>query len=136
MLKSTLFYVRNSECTAGHEGAVGVISCMSIFSACFGLLTSVQLAATTCTCQIWISGWILPHFDVRTISVAWKLKKLSNIFWQQIFFLLHSLSKGVAPLCSEEETQKFDLPQPFLKLRFPGGAVAGVYLVKRFLSVI
>ena len=37
---------------------------------------------------------------------------------------------------SEEETQKFDLPQPFLKLRFPGGAVAGVYLVKRFLSVI
>ena len=37
---------------------------------------------------------------------------------------------------SEEETQKFDLPQPFLKLRFPGGAVDGVYLVKRFLSVI
>ena len=71
---------------------------MSIFSACFGLLTSVQLAATTCTCQIWISGWILPHFDVRTISVAWKLKKLSNIFWQKIFFLLHPLSKGVAPL--------------------------------------
>ena len=30
----------------------------------------------TCTCQIWISGWILPHFDVRTISVASKLKKL------------------------------------------------------------
>ena len=58
--------------TAGHKGAVavGVISCMSIFSACFGLPTSVQLAATTCTCQIWISGWILPHFDVRTISVA------------------------------------------------------------------
>ena len=38
-------------------------------------------------------------------------------------------------LC-EEETQKFDLPHPFLKLRFPGGAVAGVYLVERFLSVI
>ena len=37
---------------------------------------------------------------------------------------------------SKEETQKFDLPQPFLKLRFPGGAVAGVYLVKRFLSVM
>ena len=37
---------------------------------------------------------------------------------------------------SKEETQKFDLPQPFLKLRFPGGAVAGVYLVERFLSVI
>ena len=86
-------------CTAGHEGSVGVISCMSIFSACFGLPTSVQLAATTCTCQIWISGWILPHFDVRTISVAWKLKKLSNIFWQKIFFLLNPLSKGVAPLC-------------------------------------
>ena len=51
-------------CTAGHEGAVGDISCMSIFSACFGLQTTVQLPATT-----W-SGQILPHFDERTISVA------------------------------------------------------------------
>ena len=25
-------------------------------------------------CQIWISGWILPHFDVRTISAASQLK--------------------------------------------------------------
>ena len=37
---------------------------------------------------------------------------------------------------SEEETQKFDLPQPFLKLSFPGGAVAGVYLVIRFIGNI
>ena len=37
---------------------------------------------------------------------------------------------------SEEETQKFDLPQPFLKLSFPGGAVAGVYLVIRFIRNI
>ena len=87
-------------CTAGHEGAVGDLSCMSIFSACFGLPTTVQLPATTWSGQIWISCWILPHFDVRTISVAWKLKKLSNIFWQKIFFLLHPLSKGVAPLCN------------------------------------
>ena len=43
------------DCTAGHEGAVGDLSCMSIFSACFGLLTSVQLAATTWSGQIWIS---------------------------------------------------------------------------------
>ena len=57
-------------CTAGHEGAVADISCMSIFSACFGLPTIVQLPATTWSGQIWISGWILPHFDVRTISVA------------------------------------------------------------------
>ena len=42
-------------CTAGHEGSVGDVSCMSIFSACFGLLTSVQLAATTWSGQIWIS---------------------------------------------------------------------------------
>ena len=32
---------------------------------------------------------------------------------------------------SEEKTKKFDLPQPFLKLRFLVGAVAGVYLVIR-----
>ena len=37
---------------------------------------------------------------------------------------------------SEEETQKFDLPQPFLKLSFPGGAVAGFYLVIRFIRNI
>ena len=37
---------------------------------------------------------------------------------------------------SVEETQKFDLPQPFLKLSFPGGAVAGVYLVIRFIRNI
>ena len=46
---------RTTYCTTGHEGAVGDLSCMSIFSACFGLLTSVQLAATTWSGQIWIS---------------------------------------------------------------------------------
>ena len=60
----------STQCTAGHEGEVADISCMSIFSACFGLLTSIQLTDTTWSGQIWISGWILPHFDVRTISVA------------------------------------------------------------------
>ena len=54
------------QCTAGHEGPVG----MSIFSACFGLPTTVQLPATTWSGQIWIPGLILPRFDVRTISVA------------------------------------------------------------------
>ena len=99
---NTLFEAatRRMQCTAGHEGPIGDLSCMSIFSACFGLPTTVQLPATTWSGQIWISCWILPHFDVRTISVAWKLKKLSNIFWQKIFFLLHPLSKGVAPLCN------------------------------------
>ena len=91
--------------TAGDDGSVGIISCMSIFSACFGLLASVQLAATTWSGQIWISVWILPHFDVKTISVAWKLKKFSNIFLQKIFFLLHPLSKGVAPLCNPRHTK-------------------------------
>ena len=43
------------QCTAGDDGSVGIISCMSIFSACFGLLTSRQLAATTWSGQIWIS---------------------------------------------------------------------------------
>ena len=65
-----------SQCTAGHEGAVGDLSCMRIFSACFGLLTTVQLPATTWSGQIWIPCWILPHFDVRSISVAKKLWKL------------------------------------------------------------
>ena len=94
------FFTMATYCTAGHEGSVGDLSCMSIFSACFGLLTSLQLASTTWSGQIWISCWILPHFDVRTISVAWKLKELPNIFWQQIFFLLNPLSNGVAPLCN------------------------------------
>ena len=76
-------------CTAGHECVIADLSCMSIFSHFQGLQTPVQLVTTTWSAQIWISGWILPHFDVRTISVAWKLKKLSNIFWQKIFFLWH-----------------------------------------------
>ena len=73
--------------TTGHEGSVGDVSCMSIFSACFGLLTSLQLASTTWSGQIWISCWILPHFDVRTISVASKLKELQIFlyYWQKIF---------------------------------------------------
>ena len=96
--KCVLLRDHSIHCTTGDEGSVGIISCMSIFSACFVLLTSRQLAATTWSGQIWISCWILPHFDVRTISVAWKLKKLSNIFWQKIFFLLHPLNKGVDPL--------------------------------------
>ena len=44
------------QCTAGHEGPVGDLSCMSIFSTCFGLPTTVQLPATTWSGQIWISG--------------------------------------------------------------------------------
>ena len=45
--------------TVGDEGPIADISCMSIFSACFGLPTSVQLVATTWSGQIWISGLIL-----------------------------------------------------------------------------
>ena len=74
-----------AECTAGDEGAVGVLSSKSIFAHFQGLLTSFQLAATTWSAQIGISCWILPHFDVRTISVAWKLKKLSNMLTKNIF---------------------------------------------------
>ena len=39
---------------------------------CMFCVLGFQLASN----QIWISGWILPHFDIRTISVASKLKKL------------------------------------------------------------
>ena len=73
-------YFPTVQCTAGDEGPVGNLSSESIFADFQGLLTSVQLAATRWPAQIWISCWILPHFDVRTISVAWKLKsyQISN----------------------------------------------------------
>ena len=48
----------------------------AILSTSFGTLRTAIHRQVTCTCQIWIPGWILPHFDVRTISVASKLKKL------------------------------------------------------------
>ena len=48
----------------------------AILSTSFGGLRTAMYRQVTCTCQIWIPGWILPHFDVRTISVASKLKKL------------------------------------------------------------
>ena len=53
----------------------------AILSTSFGSSRTATHHQVTCTCQIWISGWILAHFDVRTISVASKLKKL------QIFFV-------------------------------------------------
>ena len=51
-----------------------------------GFPTRVQLTATTSSSQIWNSGWILPNFYVRTISVAWKPKELQIISWKQFFF--------------------------------------------------
>ena len=48
----------------------------AILSTSFGGSRTAMYRQVTCTCQIWIPGWILPHFDVRTISVASKLKKL------------------------------------------------------------
>ena len=63
---------------------------MSIFSACFGLPTTVQLPATTWSGQIWISRWILPHFDVdKNHFYSLKTKEVIKYFWQKIFFLLH-----------------------------------------------
>ena len=53
-LNRCVLYCTVLHCTVGHEGPIGDLSCMSIFSACFGLLTSVQLAATTWS-GIWIS---------------------------------------------------------------------------------
>ena len=48
----------------------------AILCTSFGGSRTAMYRQVTCTCQIWIPGWILPHFDVRTISVASKLKKL------------------------------------------------------------
>ena len=48
----------------------------AILSTSFGGSRTAMYRQVTCTCQIWIPGWILPHFDVRTISVASKLKEL------------------------------------------------------------
>ena len=68
------------QCTAGHEGVLSVPSSQSISAYFQGLQTPIQLPATTWSAQIWISGWILPHFNVKTISVPWKLKESPNIF--------------------------------------------------------
>ena len=62
------------DCTAGDDGSVGVISCMSIFSHVQGLLPRRQLAATRWSAQIPVRAhcfgcisqikfcWKLPHF--------------------------------------------------------------------------
>ena len=63
-----------NQCTAGGDGSVGVISCMSIFSHVQGLLPRRQLAATRWSAQIPVRAhcfgcisqikfcWKLPHF--------------------------------------------------------------------------
>ena len=50
------------DCTAGHKGVIGDLSSESISAHFQGLQTRVQLAATTCSSQIWIFVWILPNF--------------------------------------------------------------------------
>ena len=62
----------SGECV-GDEGVIARItdfSYMSIFSQVFGVPAPVLLLSTHCTYQIWICGPILPHFAVKTISVA------------------------------------------------------------------
>ena len=53
-------------CTVGDKGVIGDLSSESISAHFQGLPAGVLLVATTWLGQI----WILPHFDVRTISVA------------------------------------------------------------------
>ena len=48
----------------------------AILSTSFGTSCTAMHRQVTCTCQIWIPGWILPHFDVKTDSVASKLMEL------------------------------------------------------------
>ena len=54
-LQSSLGTVQR-QCTAGDEGPLGDLSSESILAHFQGLLTSDQLAATTWSAQIWISG--------------------------------------------------------------------------------
>ena len=65
-----------------------------------GLPGPVLLPATHYKLQIWIWGQILPHFDVRTISVASKLKELQIFFWKKYYSYDTILSKRRRPLCS------------------------------------
>ena len=75
------------------RGWVNTFYCpMLIFSSL--LLSTAQIATMSnrryqarSHLEHWISGLILPHFDVRTISVASKLKELQIFlyYWQKIF---------------------------------------------------
>ena len=68
----------------GHEGVLGVLSSESISTHIQGLQTPVQLPATTCSAQIWISGstpfWCKNHFcSLKTEGVI-KYFLTKNIF--------------------------------------------------------
>ena len=76
-------------CTYGDKGFIADLGSESISAHFQGLQTRVQLAAR---------GWILPHFDVRTISVAWKLKDYQIFFGSKYFSYDPMLSKGVTPV--------------------------------------
>ena len=64
------------------KGYITDIRSEAILSTSFGSCGTARHRQVTCTCQI----WILPHFDVRTISVASKLKELQIFlyYWQKI----------------------------------------------------
>ena len=77
------------QCTAGGDGSVGVISCMSIFSHVQGLLPRRQLAATRWSAQIPVRAhcfgcisqikfcWKLPHF--RSPDIFYFISKLKIV---------------------------------------------------------
>ena len=72
----------------------------AILSTSFGSSHTATHRQVTCTCQIWISGWILPHFDVRTISVASKLKKLQIFFDNEISWVTSLILDSVVKTVS------------------------------------
>ena len=87
------------QCTTGDEGPVADISCMNIFSHFQGLLTTVQLPATKLSAQIWISCWILPHFDViLSIKTVFHWNIYSFILLTCVYHL-KTLYKSLMLLC-------------------------------------
>ena len=59
-----VFGLGSQECTVGEEGVI--VDHSYIFFCIFGLCGPALLPSKLYTHQIWISGSILPHFDVRT----------------------------------------------------------------------
>ena len=111
-------------CTAGGDGSVGVISCMSIFSHVQGLLPRRQLAATRWSAQIPVRAHCFGC--ISQIKFCWKLPHFRS---PDIFYFISKL-KIVGPLLNNIWTQLSEGWKVLTKYKSQGVNVLMFHLIK------
>ena len=122
ILSSVVLYM--IQCTAGDDGSVADISCMSIFSHVQGLLPRRQLAATRWSAQIPVRAHCFGC--ISQIKFCWKLPHFRS---PDIFYFISKL-KIVGPLLNNIWTQLSEGWKVLTKYKSQGVNVLMFHLIK------